>query len=433
MSIDINEDFERALSLMEAGKTHLFITGKAGSGKSTLLNYFCENSSKKPVVLAPTGVAALNVRGQTIHRFFNFPIDVTVEKIRTKKSKPRDAKIYKKLKCLIIDEISMVRADILDCIDEFLRLYGPLPSQYFGGVQMIFVGDLYQLPPVVGREEQHIFETLYETPYFFSSEVMKNVPLEIIGLQKIYRQKDPEFVTLLNRIRGNTVDEDDMVHLNKRHVKKVASKEFQITLSTTNAAADSINEHELAALDGKIQTVNATVNGTFTKEYYPTATDLSFKKGAQIMLLNNDQQQRWVNGSIGVIESYKKDAEGKPFVGVRLQDNERLVYVYPHTWEVVKFGLTDGAIVSENAGTFTQYPFRLAWAVTIHKSQGKTFDNVVVDIGRGTFAAGQVYVALSRCTSFEGITLTTPILKSHIRTDKRITDFFRAYLRAKDA
>lgn len=427
--IEMNDRFRQALTLMEETDRSLFVTGKAGTGKSTLLSYFCASTKKKPVVLAPTGVAALNVKGQTIHKFFHFYIDVTPEKIRTKKTKPRNPKLYKKLKTIIIDEVSMVRADLLDCVDVFLRMYGPDAAKPFGGVQMIFVGDLYQLPPVVSGPEKEIFTTHYKTPYFFSAHCLSKFDLEIVELEKVYRQKDQDFVDLLNRIRNNSVEEADIEHLNKRFQPDHAprGKEFYISLTTNNQKADEINEQHLAALKGKLHGSSAVIKGDFGKEYYPTATDLKFKVGAQVMMVSNDQERRWVNGSIGVIEAMKKDEDDETYLEVRLQDDKELVTVTPFTWEVYRFALEGGMIVSEPVGTFTQFPFRLAWAVTIHKSQGKTFDRVVIDLDRGTFVAGQMYVALSRCTSFEGIVLKTQIRKNHIRTDFRIFDFLTGY------
>ncbi len=435
-NIEINEQFQRALHLMDDTDQCLFITGKAGTGKSTLLSHYCANTRKKPVVLAPTGVAALNVKGQTIHNFFNFYVDVTPQKIKEKKIKPRGDKtrLYKNLKSIIIDEVSMVRADLLDCIDIFLRMYGPVLDAPFGGVQMIFVGDLYQLPPVVTGQEKEIFTTHYKTPFFFSAHVMENLPLEIVELEKVYRQKDQDFVDLLNRIRNNSVEEPDILRLNSRFgvetkTSAPADKDgFYISLTTTNKKADEINDENLQSLKGKLHIAQAQIAGDFGKEYFPTATELQFKVGAQIMLLNNDSKKRWVNGSIGVIEAYKRDEEGERYVEVRLQDSdEDIVWVYPYTWEVYRFTLEEGAIISEPVGSFTQFPFRLAWAITIHKSQGKTFDHVMIDIGSGTFVAGQMYVALSRCTSFEGILLKTQIRKQHIRTDYRIFSFLTGY------
>ncbi|MEQ1890822.1 MAG: AAA family ATPase [Alphaproteobacteria bacterium] len=435
-AIEINEQFQRALHLMDDTDQCLFITGKAGTGKSTLLSHYCASTRKKPVVLAPTGVAALNVKGQTIHNFFNFYVDVTPQKIREKKTKPRGDKtrLYKKLKSIIIDEVSMVRADLLDCIDVFLRMYGPVADAPFGGVQMIFVGDLYQLPPVVTGQEKEIFSTHYKTPFFFSAHVMENFSLEIVELEKVYRQKDQHFVDLLNCIRNNSVEEADIERLNSRFMQDTgagavnARDGFFISLTATNKKADEINDENLQSLNGKLHVSQAQITGDFGREYFPTATELQFRVGAQIMLLNNDSRKRWVNGSIGVIEAYKLDEDGERYVEVVLQDDdEEAVRVYLYTWEVFRFTLEEGAIVSEPAGSFIQYPFRLAWAITIHKSQGKTFDHVMIDIGGGTFVAGQMYVALSRCTSFEGIFLKTRIKKQHIRTDYRIFSFLTGY------
>jgi ATP-dependent exoDNAse (exonuclease V) alpha subunit len=423
--LEINDQFKKALHLMNNTSQSLFITGKAGTGKSTLLDYFCEKGKKQPAVLAPTGIAALNVNGQTIHRFFNFYIDVTPQRIKEKKTKPKNSKLYKNLKTIIIDEVSMLRADLLDCIDTFLKMYGPKPKTAFGGVQMIFVGDLYQLPPVVTSKEKNIFTNHYKTPYFFSAHALLNFEIEVIELEKVYRQKDHAFIELLNKIRNNSVETEDIAHLNSRNIKTntLDKGKFYITLTTTNKKADEINETHLEKLDGKNFYSKAEISGDFGKEYYPTAIDLNFKIKAQIMLLNNDQKQRWVNGTIGSIESVEKDDEGEEYLRVKLQTNNRIVSVYPYAWEVYKFTFDGHAIISEPIGTFVQYPFRLAWAVTIHKSQGKTFDNLIIDIGTGTFVTGQMYVALSRCTSFEGIFLQIPIKKHNIRTDYRIFDF----------
>lgn len=439
--IEKNTQFLEASRLMEAGEKNLFITGKAGTGKSTLLRHFCQKTKNNFVILAPTGVAALNVKGQTIHRFFNFYVDVTPQKILEQKTKPRMPRLYKKIQTIIIDEASMVRADLVDCMDVFLRLYGPRPDQSFGGVQMVFIGDLYQLPPVVSGEETAIFSTHYKTPYFYSAHALEEQPLEVVELLKVYRQKDAAFIELLNKIRNNSVEDADLRILNSRLDTAVSAsphvadsqKTLAVTLTATNARADEINETHLRALKGKTFHSEAVIKGDFGKEYFPTALALGFKIGAQIMMLNNNTNRYWVNGSIGVIEAVKEDDDGEQYLVVRLQEEDETVEVYPFTWEVFRFGVEGETIISEPVGTFTQYPFRLAWAITIHKSQGKTFENVAIDIGRGTFAAGQIYVALSRCTSFEGITLKVPIAKKHIRTDYRIFAFLteHQYRKAK--
>lgn len=421
---------------MEDTKQNLFITGKAGTGKSTLLDYFCQKTAKNLVVLAPTGVAALHVQGQTIHRFFHFYVDVTTEKIRSKDTRPSNPELYKRLQTIVIDEVSMLRADLLDCVDVFLRMYGPDATQAFGGVQIIFIGDLYQLPPVVNKDERDIFGTHYATPYFFSAKALKSASLEVVELETVYRQKDERFINLLNRIRNNSIEPDDIEELNQRYLPDSQDKQTEactINLTTTNKKADEINAGYLHRLSSKLYRRDAVVRGDFGKEYYPTATDLQFKVQSQIMLLNNDQKQRWVNGSIGVIEAVKRDEDNEEYLRVRLHDHNKLVSVYPFTWEVYQFAVEGGVMVSKPAGSFTQYPFRLAWAITIHKSQGKTFDRLVIDIGRGTFASGQTYVALSRCTSFAGIRLQVPIKKQHIRTDPRIYKFLTSHAYKKAA
>ncbi len=426
LQIEINPGFAKAYELIENTRKHVFITGKAGSGKSTLLEYCCRNCSKNMVVVAPTGVAALNVHGQTIHRFFGFPLNISVEKITTFQFTPRAKRIYKRLETLVIDEVSMLRADILDCIDAFLRLYGPAEGLPFGGVQMVFVGDLYQLPPVVSNQEAAFFGARYTSPYFFSADVFKAIPLEIIELTKIYRQTDQEFIKLLSRIRSNSITSDDVKKLNSRLNQtpdRSKYENFCITLTTTNKLADDINRRELENLEGRSFVAAAQIDGTFSADFYPTSEILEFKAGAQIMFLNNDAKNRWVNGSVGHIEEVKFSEDHIRFIRVRLHEDARLVDVFPFTWEIFKYRLEGNEIISDVVGSFTQFPFRLAWAVTIHKSQGKTFDKIEVNIGNGTFATGQLYVALSRCTSFEGISLTRPLRREHILTDYRISEF----------
>ena len=427
--IEINPEFARALERMHSGKGNLFITGKAGTGKSTLLEHFRAHAEQEPVVLAPTGVAALNVQGQTIHRFFRFGIDVTPLKVRKSRRRPRNASLYRNLRTIIIDEVSMVRADLLDCVDVFLRKHGPKRRKPFGGVQMIFVGDLYQLPPVVSGEEHEIFRTVYETPYFFSAKALDDAELDIIELEKVYRQKDARFVEILNHVRNDTVDETDIAALNARLDASFtpAPGEFCITLTMTNRNADAINDRRLESLPGEALVSVAEIEGDFGREYHPTSIELAIKPGAQIMLLNNDTQLRWVNGSIGTIETIQRSDSGDPTVMARLNDGDSLVKVEPHVWELIRFAVENGQIVTERIGRFRQLPFRLAWAVTVHKSQGKTFDNIVIDLERGAFAAGQTYVALSRCTSLEGIVLKRPIDGKSIRADWRVCKFFTAH------
>lgn len=423
MQLDKNPEFIRALHVMENTRQHIFITGRAGTGKSTLLNHFRDNTQKKVAVLAPTGVAAINVKGQTIHSFFKFKNTVTVQSIR--KLQGEGSQIYRKLDAIVIDEISMVRADLLDCMEKFMRLNGKDPQQPFGGVQMIFMGDLYQLPPVVRSEEREIFSSHYKSPYFFSSHFFDSFGMEFIELGKIYRQQDPHFIHLLNAVRNKAVTDGHMAYLNKRVMPDFnpSEHEYFVYLTPLNQEAASINTERLNQLRAHPYHFKARIKGDFGREYYPTAETITLKAGSQIMLVNNDSSHRWVNGSMGKIMEIYEDEEGiHPLVVAQL-DNGKEVCIAPHKWEVSRFFLENGQIKSEVVGSFTQYPIVLAWAITIHKSQGKTFRNVIFDIGRGAFSAGQVYVALSRCTSYEGLVLRRPIYKKDIWVNYDVTRF----------
>jgi len=425
--IDLNPEFRRALDLMENTNRHVFVTGRAGTGKSTLLTYFRGNTKKKVVVLAPTGVAAINVGGQTVHSFFGFKPDVTPSAIRSK-IKDEKKNLYKKLTTLVIDEISMVRADLLDCVDKFLRLNGPDRRLPFGGVQMIFIGDLYQLPPVVTGQEKEIFRGHYSNPYFFSAKVFGELDMAFVEMEKVYRQRDKEFIRLLNAVRNRSVTDDDLDLINGRldpHFE-APEGEYFIHLTSTNDLADRINEERLARLRGKIWTAPGLVEGDFAEGYLPTAVELKMKKGAQIMLLNNDTYGRWVNGTVGRVTGFDQDEAGEDVIVAALDTGER-VEIAPYTWEIYRFFLKNGNIASEVVGSFTQYPVRLAFAVTIHKSQGKTFKKAIIDVGRGTFAHGQMYVALSRCTSLDGIVLRRPIRKGHILMDWQVVKFLTRF------
>ena len=435
VEIDFNPEFKSALKLMEESGKCLLITGRAGTGKSTLLNYFRHTTKNKVVILAPTGVAAINVSGQTIHSFFHFKPNVTPAAIKKKKSKGTEkTTIYKKLTTIVIDEVSMVRADLLDCVDKFLRLNGPAPKLPFGGVQMIFIGDLYQLPPVVTNTEREIFRTHYPTPYFFSASVFAELDLAFIELEKVYRQKDDEFVRLLNTIRNRSVTDDDLAAFNRRcdPLFEAPPGTFYLSLTSTNVLADTINEKCLAELPGKVWTAEGIIEGDFGKEYLPTAIDLRLKKGAQIMLLNNDPVGQWVNGTIGKIKKFEKDDNDEDVIVAEL-DNGDTARIKPYTWKIYRFFLKNEELGSEEVGSFMQYPVRLAFAVTIHKSQGKTFENVIIDVGRGTFAHGQMYVALSRCTTLDGIILKQPLKKNHILMDWQVVKFLTDMQYAKAA
>jgi ATP-dependent DNA helicase PIF1 len=425
--IEINEQFRHALDIMEGSNRSIFITGRAGTGKSTLLNYFRHTTQKKVAVLAPTGVAALNVKGQTIHSFFRFKPGITPDRVK----KPRSAtseSIYRKLDIIVIDEVSMVRADLLDCVDRFLRLNGPEADKPFGGIQMAFIGDLYQLPPVVTGGEKEVFQSLYETPYFYGARVFDSFEMEFVELEKIYRQHDEEFITLLNSIRNNSVTGEGLELLNERYQPdfEPPPEDFYVYLTTTNRLAEEINGKRLAGLKGRLYTFTGSIEGEFGQEYLATKIDLEVKVGAQIMMLNNDTEGRWVNGSIGKITGITQNGKGEDIIVAELADDEE-VEITPFTWEIYRFFVEGGGLQSEVIGTFTQYPLMLAWAVTIHKGQGKTFDRVIIDIGKGIFAHGQMYVALSRCTTLGGIVLKRPALKKHIWTNYQVMDFLTKY------
>lgn len=426
--IELNEQFLKALQVMEETSRHLFLTGKAGTGKSTLLEYFRTHTQKKIVVLAPTGVAALNVKGQTIHSFFGFKPHVTLQSI--KKVRADGESLYRNVDAIVIDEVSMVRADLLDCVDKFLRLNGKMRRRPFGGIQMIFIGDLYQLPPVVTAREKEIFRAHYKSPYFFDAMVVEKLEMEFIELEKVYRQKDEAFISLLNAIRNNTVTDEDLAILNRRHHPELTTNpdQFYVWMTALNEEADRINADCLTALPAELHLYEGRLNGEFTPESLPTQIALQVKEGAQVMLLNNDSSGRWVNGSIGKIARVEKEEEADDVIMVELATGE-MVGVTPYKWEIIHYSFDKKRkrIDAEVVGSLIQYPLRLAWAVTIHKSQGKTFDRVVIDLGRGAFATGQVYVALSRCTSLNGIILKKPIQKKHIFMDWRVVQFVTRY------
>jgi ATP-dependent DNA helicase PIF1 len=441
LSIDINAQFQKALALMEETDRSVFITGKAGTGKSTLLTYFRTITRKGLAVLAPTGVAAVNVQGQTVHSFCGFKPDISLEKVKKLSEKSKTgALLYKNLEALVIDEISMVRADLLDCLEKFLRLNGPHPRKPFGGIQMIFIGDLYQLPPVVTSAEKEIFTLAYETPYFFSARILADskFKMELVELEKIYRQTDEDFIFLLNAIRNRSVTEQNLEILNSRYAPDFNPREedYAIYLTSTNAQALKRNQEKLACLPGKVFYAHGLIEGNFDTAALPTERVLELKPGAQIMLLNNDPFGRWVNGSLGKIIGIPEQEGSDERIQVELNNHER-VQVSPHTWQIFHYAYDarSRSLYSEPVGSFIQYPLKLAWAITIHKSQGKTFDKVVIDIGRGTFAHGQVYVALSRCTRLSGIILSKPIQKHHILMDYRVVKFLTRfqYQKAEEA
>jgi ATP-dependent DNA helicase PIF1 len=423
--IDFNEQFTKALHQLQHGSRNLFITGKAGTGKSTLLRYFRAHTSRKLVVLAPTGVAALNVAGETIHSFFRFRPGTTPDKVR--RARKKDADLYKALDAIVIDEASMVRADLLDCVDAFMRINGPLPGKPFGGAQLVLFGDLYQLPPVVTGAERELFSAYYPGPHFFNARAFKETALDYLELEKIYRQKDQGFIEILNAIRNNKIAPAQLARLNARVGADVETKGrgLVVRLLTTNADAAGINNEQLRAIDGRSHLYKAEIDGEFTRDSYPADDELHLKAGAQVMLLNNDPQGRWVNGTMAAVQDIMRGLPGeRDVVHVRLPDG-CIEAVEPYKWELFHFAYdaAAGKIKAETAGTFTQYPLKLAWGVTIHKSQGKTFERVIIDLGKRVFAAGQTYVALSRCTALEGLSLAREVRPSDVLTDWRIVSY----------
>jgi ATP-dependent DNA helicase PIF1 len=430
VNLDFNGRFKEAYDLLEHSHKNVFITGKAGTGKSTLLKYFRDNTRKNVVALAPTGVAAVNVKGQTIHSFFRFKPDITPDSVRSIRIRKSKREIYEKIDALVIDEISMVRADLLDCVDGFLRLHGKEKNSPFGGIQIIFFGDLFQLPPVVTAPEQVIFTEVYTSPYFFAAKSFEHLDVHFIELDKIYRQKEEDFVRLLSSIRNKSATDEHLEILNKRYIPNFRPNrdDFYIFLTTTNILADRINQDQLRELETDACHYEGQRTGQFNLKNLPTQESLDLKVGAQVMLLNNDPAGRWINGSIGKIISFLEDCET---IIVELSEGQR-VEVTPYTWEMFQYFYNEETAMldSESIGSFRQFPLRLAWAVTIHKSQGKTFSKVVLDIGNGTFSHGQTYVALSRCTNIQGLVLKKPIRQKHILLDSRVVAFMHSKLTA---
>jgi len=429
--IELNPEFARALDLLERTRRHVLVTGRAGTGKSTLLRYFLDHTRKKAVVLAPTGVAAVNVGGQTIHSFFGFRPDITPDQV-SRLVLPGDREsVYRQVELIIIDEVSMVRADLLDCVDRFLRLNGPRRNRPFGGVQMAFFGDLYQLPPVATGPERKALAELYETPYFYSARALQDVELELVELEKVYRQTDPLFLEVLGAIRNGTVTDGHLEVLNRRCRPdfEPGPHELYVQLTTTNQLAQAVNRAQLSRLPGRLYTFEGLLQGEFGGDHAPAPLRLQLKVGAQVMMVNNDPEGRWVNGTVGrVVEVLDDPAE--PVVVVELEGGTQ-VEVAPYTWELFTFYVEGGQLRSRVVGRYTQLPMMLAWAVTIHKSQGKTFDRVVIDVGRGAFAPGQVYVALSRCRTLDGIVLKRPITAKHVWVDYRIVKFLTRFQYSK--
>lgn len=412
LEVQINEDFRAALRLVNEQGRSAFVTGRAGTGKSTLLRYFRANTSRETVVLAPTGLAAVNVGGQTVHSFFHFPPRL-IEPSKLRVS--RNARLYNKIQTIIIDEISMVRVDLLDGIDRFLRINRGRPDEPFGGVQVVMFGDPYQLPPIVRESDvKAYFERHYGGSYFFYAPVLRANRLPLIELNTVYRQTDPKFIDILNAVRENQLSRDVLASLNSRVIdlSNISNKSDYVTLTPTNQAAFDINMTFLNSIKAPEHTFDAVITGKFYDGSYPTDETLRLRRGARVMLLRNDAAKRWVNGTLGSIADIQPD---KIWIEVDGGRHE----LEPETWENIEYSYDHDShhIVEHIVGAFRQYPIRLAWALTIHKSQGQTFDRVYIDFGGGTFAHGQAYVALSRCRNLEGLTLARPLRDTDVILD----------------
>jgi ATP-dependent exoDNAse (exonuclease V) alpha subunit len=427
--IEITDEYRRVEELVGGGEPVVFVTGKAGTGKSTLIHHLRGTVEGNCVVVAPTGVAAMNVRGATIHSFFRFPprtlSDDDVRTVRFKKP-------YKKLDLVIVDEVSMVRADVLDAMDRFLRLNGPKRRHPFGGVQVVLVGDLHQLPPVVSRgEEADRFHETYAGPYFFDSRAFAGARVAAVELTRIFRQHDDEFIGLLNDIRTGHPGADTLERLNARVTHEV-DPDRETVLSTTNAIADRINKSRLSALPGDRRTYTGEAEGSFqlTGDRLPSPLELHLKRDARVMFTKNDAQGRWVNGSLGVVEELSPRR-----VRVALDGDGQRVDVDRATWETYRyeFDEEEDTHVPVVSGAFEQLPLTPAWAVTIHKSQGKTLSRVRIDLGHSAFAPGQVYVALSRCRRLDDLTLSRPVTPRDIFCDPRVSAFYRSMLEGTHA
>jgi ATP-dependent DNA helicase PIF1 len=425
--LDFNPNFQKAIDLVLNTDTNLFVTGKAGTGKSTFLRYIAENTTKQKAILAPTGLAAINIQGQTIHSFFKLGPGASFKDGIKIGNKLKENKVIEKLELLIIDEISMVRADMLDIIDTILRT-ARSDIRAFGGVQVIFIGDLYQLSPIVKYEELELLKRIYPTPYFFSANVfnylLQNLGnhLEFIELDKIYRQNQPEFIELLNKIRFNRIGYNELNDLNKKvNPNWITLDDKHIILTTRNDQAAKLNQERLNKIDSPVQKYKGKISGDFNPKNLPTELDLELKVGARVMFVKNDLYGKWVNGTLGTVKKLG-------FVSVEVElDEGKVVVVEKEDWQIYHASFDQGtnSIVNESVGSFNQLPLKLSWAITIHKSQGQTFNKMILDLGKGAFSAGQTYVALSRCSNLEGLVLASPIRKNDIRTDYNVVNFFK--------